>query len=139
MRIGEVALAAGVAVHTLRYYERIGLLPPPERSESGYRDYHPDVVDTVLFIVRAKQYGFALAEVQRLLELRKQPRSSCTEVHQIASARMREIDSQLQELAGARAALEALIDSCEGNKASCEMLRQLQSTESLDADDSDND
>jgi len=70
IRIGEVAARAGVNVQTLRYYERRGLLKPPARRPSGYREYSPDAVRVVRFIKRAQQLGFTLDETGELLRLR---------------------------------------------------------------------
>src|ERR671922_171378 len=67
MRTGQVAAEAGVNVQTMRYYERRGLLPEPQRLESGYREYGPDAVRTVRFIKRAQELGFALRDVEAAL------------------------------------------------------------------------
>jgi len=125
MRIGEVAQAAGVAVHTLRYYERIGLIPPPRRSGSGYRDYAPSVVERIHFIVNAKQFGFSLSEIQELLALRD-GEPQCEPAHKIASERLRELDNQLEELGETRAALYELLESCSGAEDTCGIIEQLE-------------
>ena len=67
--IGAVARRAGVGIDTIRYYEREGLLPEPQRRASGYRDYGPDVVERLRFIRRAKDLGFTLEEIRELLAL----------------------------------------------------------------------
>src|SRR5260370_3188665 len=69
MRTGEVARQTGVNIHTLRYYERRGLLPEPPRRDSGYRLYDDGAVKVVHFIKRAQSLGFSLNEVESLLEL----------------------------------------------------------------------
>ena len=69
LTIGAVARAAGIAIDTIRYYEREGLLPVPARRLSGYRDYTPDAVARLRFIRRAKELGFSLPEIRELLAL----------------------------------------------------------------------
>jgi MerR family transcriptional regulator, mercuric resistance operon regulatory protein len=69
MRTGEVALQAQVNAQTLRYYERRGLLPEPQRTRSGYRAYTPDAVRVVRFVKRAQQLGFTLDDIEDLLHL----------------------------------------------------------------------
>ena len=63
MQIGKVAEAAEVSVQTIRYYERIGVLPEPNRSQSGYRQYPPEIVQRLQFIQRAQDLGFTLEEI----------------------------------------------------------------------------
>ena len=88
MRIGEVAAQAGVNVETLRYYERRGLLREPERQQSGYRAYPEDAVRIVLFIKRAQELGFTLADVQVLLHLAAGGPGTCREVRTLATAKI---------------------------------------------------
>ena len=73
MKIGEFAHDAGVNVQTVRYYERRGLLPEPDRRPSGYREYGPDALDRLHFIKRAQELGFTLTEIRELLALRLDP------------------------------------------------------------------
>ena len=80
MRIGEVAAEAAVNIQTLRYYERVGLLPAPDRHPSGYRSYARDAVRRVRFIKRAQELGFTLAEIGELLALRLDPRTPAAAV-----------------------------------------------------------
>lgn len=69
MRIGELADTVGVNTKTVRYYESIGLMPEPDRTSSGYRDYGPDALERLQFIREAQASGLTLAEVQSILEL----------------------------------------------------------------------
>ena len=77
MTIGELARLAGVNTQTIRFYEREGLLPPPSRRESGYRQYAPTTVEQVRFIRAAKAVGFTLEEIAQLLSLRVRRGASC--------------------------------------------------------------
>ena len=84
LKIGKVARNAGLAIDTVRYYEREGLLQKPARTASGYRHYTPDAVARLRFIRQAKELGFTLAEIRELLTLKVAPgnqigRASCRE------------------------------------------------------------
>ncbi len=80
MTVGRLAKTAGVNIETIRYYERRGLLPEPTRKESGYRLYSDEDVKRLQIILRAKELGFALREIQELLELRVDVKTNCDEV-----------------------------------------------------------
>ena len=80
MRIGALAAAAGVNVPTVRYYERRGIIPPPPRTSSGYRQYDPAVLDRIRFIKRAQELGFTLEEISDLLALRVHDSRACSVV-----------------------------------------------------------
>jgi MerR family copper efflux transcriptional regulator len=115
--IGELAVAAGVAVDTVRFYERRGLLPAPPRTPSGYRQYGDDALDRLRFILRAKELGFTLAEIDGLMPAR------FTTVRSAAVAKIEALDAEAAELARVRARLEALVTTCdEGDIATCEAL-----------------
>lgn len=77
MRIGEVADASGVSTKTIRYYESIGLLDEPRRTESGYRDYGADTIDRLRFVRDAQATGLTLAEIASVLELKHAGERSC--------------------------------------------------------------
>jgi DNA-binding transcriptional MerR regulator len=112
MRTGEVAARAGVNVQTLRYYERRGLLPEPERQESGYRVYGPDAVRTVRFIKRAQQLGFDLRDADVLLALAAGGPHSCDAARELAEAKIAELDQRIADLRGMRASLGRLAATC---------------------------
>jgi Hg(II)-responsive transcriptional regulator len=113
MRTGEVAAEAGVNVQTLRYYERRGLLPEPERQESGYRVYGPDAVRTVRFIKSAQALGFGLRDVHTLLRLAAGGPASCDIARDLARETMAELDRRIAELSAMRASLARLVATCE--------------------------
>ncbi len=77
MRIGELAQQAGVEASTIRYYERIGLMPPPTRTASGYRDYGDDAAARLGFIQAAQSIGFSLGEIRETLALRDRGEAPC--------------------------------------------------------------
>jgi MerR family copper efflux transcriptional regulator len=130
MTIGQVAKAAGVGVETIRFYERKRLIPQPKRSTTGYRTYDQQIAQRVRFIRRAQGLGFSLAEVQQLLELRLDPRRSCSEVKAEAETKIEAIDSKITELRRMRKALHALAGSCsgEGPTSACPILDAIDNT-----------
>ncbi len=127
LRIGEVARLANVNVQTLRFYERKGLLPPPPRRVSGYREYAPGTVEIVKFIHRAKELGFALREIKELLDLRKVPRSTCGDVVVVAQRKIKEIDAKIHDLRAMRTALSKLLQECPGDApiTQCPIIESL--------------
>ncbi len=113
LKIGEVATEADVNVQTLRYYERRGLIPEPQRTRAGYRLYPPETIQLVRFIRRAQELGFSLAEIEQLLELRVDRVSSCEEVQELAEAKIVTIDEKVRQLSALKQALGVLIHSCQ--------------------------
>ena len=81
--VGSIAKKAGVGVQTLHYYERIGLLPKPTRSEANYRLYSPDALRRVRFIKKAQALGFTLAEIKQILDLKSHGRAPCRKVTEL--------------------------------------------------------
>jgi MerR family copper efflux transcriptional regulator len=130
MTIGQVARAAGVGVETIRFYERKKLISQPKRSTTGYRTYDQEIAQRVRFIRRAQELGFSLAEVRQLLELRLDPRRSCSEVKAEAGTKIETIDSKIGELRRMRKALHALAESCSGAgpTSACPILDAIDNT-----------
>lgn len=129
MRTGEVAAEAQVNIQTLRYYERRGLLPKPERTHSGYRAYSADAVRVVRFVKRAQQLGFSLTEIGELLHLADGGPASCEEAKAMATRRIAGLQQRIEELAGMRDALARLIDTCDQPRAErdCPILQDIES------------
>ena len=98
MQIGQLAQQAGVAIDTVRYYERQGLLPPPQRRASGYRQYDNQDISRLRFIRRAKDLGFTLQEIQELLQLSGSRNADRAEVRALAQRRLADIEHKLREL-----------------------------------------
>ncbi len=127
MRIGEVASEAAVNVQTLRYYERVGLLPRPDRSPSGYREYGATAVRRVRFVKRAQELGFTLAEVNELLGFRERSHTTCHEVEARASATLGRINDSIRDLERIRTALSRYVDTCRKGPplGECPLLQAL--------------
>lgn len=115
LRIGDLAKRAGVSADTLRYYERRGLLHPSRRRVSGYREYLPEAAGIVHFIKHAQVLGFTLAEIDELLQLRGSAtrRGTGLAVHDVAVAKIRDIDEKMRMLGTLRRALADLVVECE--------------------------
>ena len=111
MRIGQLAHKAGVSTKTIRYYEDIGVLPEPDRSANGYRDYDQKSVDRISFIKDAQASGLSLVEIETILELRSAGESSCHHTIGILESHLREVDAQLVELGRTRSRLREMIAS----------------------------
>lgn len=128
MKSGELARRAGVNVQTLRYYERRGLLPPPDRTGSGYREYGPEDLRRLRFILRAKELGFTLTEVGELLDLRVDPRRTADDVRERALRKLRATDAKIRDLRRIRGALEELVHRCEAHGAphECALIHAIE-------------
>lgn len=109
MKIGELAKQAGVKVETLRFYERQGLLPPPMRTDSGYRQYSSDDLHRLRFIQQAKSFGFSLREIKDVLRARGRGECPCTDVVAIAEQHLRETTDQIAKLSLFRTELSKAI------------------------------
>jgi MerR family copper efflux transcriptional regulator len=129
--IGTLAKRAGVNLQTVRYYERIGLLPEPARSARGYRRYGADDLARLHFVRHASGLGFTLTETKELLALRARRGAACTSVRERAERKLAAIDAKLVELHELRDAVARLVGSCAGDKATehCSILAALAATE----------
>ncbi len=127
MKIGEAAAASGCHLETIRYYERIGLLPHPKRTASGYRAYAADDVARVRFITRGRALGFSLDEIRGLLRLTEDPELSCAQADQLARQHLADIQARLKALRRMARELERTIAGCAGGRrAACAVLGALQ-------------
>ena len=131
MKIGTLARQADVAIDTVRYYERQGLLPAPERTQSGYRSYAADDVARLRFIRRAKTLGFTLAEIRELLELSHRRDDDMAGMKAAAEQKLVDVEEKLAELQRIRGGLQTLVASCPGHGplAHCPILDALSGEE----------
>lgn len=129
LTIGKLARAAGVAVETVRFYERKGLIADPPRRSSGYREYSEEVVRRLRFIRRAKELGFSLREIEELLALRTGP-ATCGEVREQISAKLADIKERVRDLNRMGSALEELHTLCESTDplGDCPILELIEET-----------
>jgi DNA-binding transcriptional MerR regulator len=125
MTIGELAKAAGVNVQTVRYYERMELLPATHRwPGSGYRDFDDDALSRLRFVRSAKDLGFTLREIKELMEMQFLPGGSCAEVKHLLEIKQQELERRMQEMRRLHRALGKLITACRrrSTKTTCPAL-----------------
>ncbi|HET7710228.1 MAG TPA: Cu(I)-responsive transcriptional regulator [Sphingomicrobium sp.] len=116
MKIGEVAASSGVSQRMIRHYEKIGLIPPASRRDSGYRDYDRRDVHTLQFIGRARDLGFTIQEIGRLLALWHDRDRASSDVRKLALSRAAELRRKARMLDEMRRSLEHLAASCHGDE-----------------------
>jgi MerR family mercuric resistance operon transcriptional regulator len=127
MKISEAATASGCNLETIRYYEKVGLLPETGRRPNGYRDYGPAEVRQLRFIVRGRALGFSLQEIRALLDLSARSDLPCSQVEQIARAQLSSVKERISELQKVASELECVIQSCgRASRGTCTILDALQ-------------
>lgn len=109
-RIGSIAKEFGLNPKTIRYYEEVGLVPPPERNPMGHRVYGDRQREALAFVLSAKGVGFTLDEIRRVVAVRGDGQSPCATVRSLIEVKLTEIDAQVQALAELRRALVRLRD-----------------------------
>ena len=126
MNIGIVAKLSNLPAKTIRYYESVGVMSPATRNESGYRRYTDTDVQTLRFIHRARNLGFSVKDVSRLLSLWGNKRRASADVKALASDHIERIEIKLRELGTIRDALSILIRQCNGDvRPKCPILDEL--------------
>jgi len=128
MNIGEAASASGVSAKMIRHYEDVGLLPPANRTASGYRQYSDKEVSTLRFIRHCRDLGFSLEQIGELLDLWQNRKRSSRQVKALAQAHIAELDEKLKELQEMRSTLEHLVHCCNGDdRPDCPIIESLAS------------
>lgn len=126
MRIGQLAQTCNCSPETIRYYEKIGLLPPATRAANGYRFYDSSHRKWLDFILRSKALGFRQKEVRRLTDLANAPRSACQDVHALIVDHLTDVQARLRELNQLRASLLKLEAKChDGTLHECPVIDEL--------------
>ena len=126
MPIGGLARQTGVKVPTIRYYESIGLLPSPSRTDSNRRLYDGRAVARLKFIRHARELGFEVDAIRELLDLAEQPQRSCAKVDALARAHLQAIVSRIERLTALKAEVEGMIKACaKGKTAKCRVIDVL--------------
>ncbi len=126
-KIGDVAVLLGISADTLRYYEKIGLLPPVPRTASGMRRYLSKDISNLRFIQRAKTMNFSLDEISQLLMMRQDPQNARSEVRELTRTKLAEIESHLHELGTLKNELTLLVNLCQSADDGCPILDEIQS------------
>jgi MerR family transcriptional regulator, mercuric resistance operon regulatory protein len=123
MPIGALSNLTGVNIETIRYYEKIKMLPAPRRTASGRRAYGPEETRILAFIRRGRELGFTLNEIQALLSLAEPGKASCGEVRKIASRHVQDIRAKIDDLSRLERLLSTTVAKCSGRRApDCPML-----------------
>jgi len=125
LTIGEVGRRLGLSADTLRYYERIGLLPRVHRTASGLRRYGEKDLSRLRFIQRAQKMGFSLAEIAQLLAMRDNPQGARESVRKLTAAKLAEVETRLAELTLLRNEMRLLLNLCRGAKAGCPIIETI--------------
>lgn len=124
--IGEASRSCGVKVPTIRYYEQIGLLPAPPRTEGNRRTFDPADLRRLAFIRHARELGFEIDAIRTLLTLQDDPYQSCDMADAIARVRLTEVQHRINSLTALKAELEVMIESCgHGKVADCRVIEVL--------------
>lgn len=127
--IGEVARRTGVKVPTIRYYEGIGLLPVPPRTEGNRRVYDDHDLRRLAFIRHARELGFEVEAIRTLLSLQDHPDQSCAAADAIARARLAEVDQRITRLQALKSELQRMVDECgTGRISECRVIETLAET-----------
>ena len=126
MRIGELATACDCSAETIRYYEKIGLLPQAARRANGYRRYVDTHQKWLQFILRSKELGFSQDEVRRLTDLAHQRQPACADVHELLEEHVSDVRKRVRELRRMERALVRLKMQCQdGTLHECPVIDEL--------------
>ena len=121
MRIGELAQSVDTSTKTIRYYEHVGILPEPTRTQSGYRDYGDDARDRLSFIQSAQRAGLTLAEIRGIIDVRTEGDIPCEHVAELIDKKLASIDERMAALERTRAELNQMRSRSKSlNPSNCE-------------------
>lgn len=126
LTIGELSKKTQCKVPTIRYFEDIGLLPPPSRTSGNQRRYEPEHVRRLVFIQHCRELGFQQNTVRDLLSLIEDPSQNCEAVTSIARARLEDVNRRITRLSALKDELERMIEDCQGGEiADCQIIGSL--------------
>jgi Cu(I)-responsive transcriptional regulator len=126
MKIGELSRATGTNIETIRYYERIGLLPPPARTDANYRSYDGAHRARLSFVRHSRDLGFTIEEIRSLLDLSDHPDRDCGEADRIATSHLQQVEEKIAQLAALRDELQRIVGRCRGGLAGdCRVIEAL--------------
>ena len=125
-RIGQVSRLTGLSVDTLRYYERIGLLPPVARGPGGVRLYGERDLARLRFIQRAQRMNFTLEEIGQLLAMREDPQNARDDVRRLTARKLEAVEAALQELTHLRDELTLLLNLCRASEGGCPIIEGIE-------------
>jgi len=124
--IGEAARASGVKVPTIRYYEQIGLLPPPARNDGNRRLYGEGEIRRLAFIRHARELGFEIEAIRTLVSLQDDPNQSCAAADALAKQHLETVEQRIRSLTALKGELEAMVEGCRhGRIDECRVIEVL--------------
>lgn len=124
--IGRLSEATGCKVETIRYYESIGLVPEPERTEGNQRRYLARHFDRVLFILHARDLGMSIEAIRQLIELQRDPDAPCEGADAIARQQLESVRAKIKRLQLLEAELQRVVESCDGHRiGDCRVIEAL--------------
>jgi len=134
MNIGEAARASGMSAKTIRYYEAAGLIATVERTGGGYRVYTQADMHVLRFIKRARDLGFSIGRIRRLLDLWQDTSRASRDVKRLALDHIADIAATIAAMSTVRDAVQELADKCEGDdRPECPILRELEGSAPIPA------
>ncbi len=126
MLIGELAKKSGCDVQTVRYYEKIGLLPIPNRTPGNQRFYLHDHQERLIFIRHCRSLGFPLEQIRKLIEVGSLEDQYCTEINTITEQCLLDVQEKINRLEGLKTELQRILSSCSGGTvSSCNIIKSL--------------
>ena len=126
MRIGELSAICGCPAESIRYFEKIGLLPEPVRTANGYRHYDGSHQKWLHFILRSRALGFTQNEVRRLSNIAHQSQPACADVHNLLIDHIVDVQKKLGDLKRMQKSLERLKSKCQdGTLNDCPVIDEL--------------
>lgn len=126
LTIGRLSSRSGVAVETVRYYERIGLLAPPPRTPGGHRVYDHAAVLRLRFVRRCRELGFGLTDIRALLAVADGVAGGCSQVRALTAAQLDQVRAKIADLGRLEAVLAEMVDQCDtGQVPGCPVLDDL--------------
>lgn len=127
LKIGDLARATATKVVTIRYYEKIGLLPPPDRSVGNYRSYDQAALERLRFVRRCRDLGFSLDHIRELLELSSNVERPCAEVDEITAVHLADVERKIIDLQALAHELRRISATCNGGGtiSNCRILNAI--------------
>lgn len=125
LKINEISKRSKVTIETIRYYEKIGVLPQPQRAENGYRIYDPHILVHLEFIKNCRSLGFSIEEIKQLDELRKSPFADCKPADDMIAIHLKQVQEQIAQLQKIEAFLLDLSHCHEHNVKTCKVMTKL--------------
>lgn len=127
--VGQLVKEVGINVETIRYYEKLKLLPKPKRKESRYRVYDENDLKRLLFIKRAKELGFTLKEIKELFGLKIDSAAKCGDVKHLTEHKLKDVENKIDDLKKIKSVLLKLINQCVNEEVSSDECPILESIE----------